>query len=59
MSTEKEKKAQELADLKQELKGLKLSLSIVGEYAQSSRPLAEKRDAILEKISQLEADLQQ
>lgn len=57
MSTERKRKEEELADLKRELASLKLSLSIVGEHPESSKPLVARRDSTLIKIKQLEEEL--
>jgi antitoxin component HigA of HigAB toxin-antitoxin module len=59
MVTERQKsKSDELAELKQQLAALKLSLSIVGEHSESSRQLVAKRASTLEKIKELEREIQ-
>lgn len=59
MARERQKGASELlADLKRELSGVKLSLSIVGEHSQASKGLVERRASLIEKIGQLEREIE-
>jgi hypothetical protein len=58
MAVANSKKEDQLAELKRELSALKLTLSIVGENSEASKPLVAKRESTMKKIKQLESEVQ-
>lgn len=57
-SASKTKKVDELAELRGELMGMKVTLSVLGDSSESSKKLVTRKQVVTERIRQLEEELE-